>query len=70
MGDFMSNPKLTPEQFITSLRTICRERIKGELNFWERDHGRDSAFLEVVSIINIYIAEFCDRPIEEKHEKH
>lgn len=46
---------LTPEQFIVFLKQRCREKIVGEPAFWEREHGRDEAYRDIIGFIDLYL---------------
>lgn len=45
---------MTPEQLIEFLKKRCREKIVGEPAFFERDHGRDEAYNDILTYINLY----------------
>jgi hypothetical protein len=45
---------MTPDEFIEFLKKRCREKIVGEPAFFERDHGRDEAYRDILTFINLY----------------
>ncbi len=52
---------MTPDQFIEFLRTRCKEKIVSEPAFWEREHGRDEAYRDILQFIDLYETQYHNK---------
>ena len=46
---------MTPSDFILILRKMCQEDIKGEFDQRDWQNGKDQAFREVITTIDVYL---------------
>lgn len=51
---------MPPVQFIELLKKRCHEKIVGEPAFFERDHGSDEAYRDIITFINLYQKEYAN----------
>lgn len=49
---------MSADQFIEFIKRRCQEKIVGEPAFWEREHGRDEAYKDILQFIKSYETEY------------